>query len=107
MTEDEILERAQKLAEAAVEAGAKENHLNWALTHLKRHRNVAETDRLMRDLRFTAFARRAQRTREQLEALHTALHHALATVRNDRDAAQIVGWARRLMPVLRLDRKGP
>lgn len=73
-----------------------ENQLGMVLAHLRRHQDPAATERLLENLLKSPFANRTQRTREQMADLHREVGRVLRRYTSWHDAAQIVGWAKRL-----------
>ncbi len=98
---DLLMQRAETLARQCAMAGVLENQLGNVLAHLKRHRDVAATRRLLDHLVRSPFAFRSKSTRRQFEALARHVKPALGTARGWQEAAQIVGWAKRLSAVFR------
>ncbi len=101
MNEDDLLRRAETLARQCASAGVLENQLGNVLAHLKRHRSPAATRKLLDSLKTSPFATRTQSTRRQFEALARYVAPALGTARGWQEAAQVVGWAKRLSAVFR------
>ncbi len=99
MNDDLLMQRARALAERCATDGVLENQLGNVLAHLKRHRDIAATGRLIDALKTSPFARRTQSTRRQFEALARHVTPALRGVRDWEEAAQVVGWAKRLSPI--------
>ncbi len=96
MKEHEVMTRAETLARQCASAGVLENQLATVLAHLRRHRAVAATRRLLDDLTTSPFATRTKSTRRQFEELARHVKMALGGARTWEEAAQIVGWAKRL-----------
>lgn len=106
MTEQEILmERGDNLAAQCVLARVPDNHLGTVLAHLKRHRDPKATAKMLDELVKSPFARRFGKTGEQLEGLRRHVGSSLRQARDWQEAAQIVGWAKRLMAVRKLERR--
>ncbi len=101
MNEDDLMRRADTLARQCATAGVLENQLGNVLAHLKRHRSPAATRRLLDSLKTSPFATRTKSTRRQFEALARYVTPALGGARGWEEAAQIVGWAKRLSSVYR------
>ena len=99
MSEERLMQRGESLARLCAQNGVKESHLNWVLDHLKRFHDPAATRTLLEGLPRSAFARRTKQTREQLESLHRLVLPELPSQRPWQEAATIVGWAKRLLPV--------
>ena len=97
MTQEQTLSRAGTLARRAGAAGVRDDQLSLALVHLKRHRSVAATLALLAELKRSPFARRSGRSRDQLKALDEHVRAALQGISAWDEAAEIVGWARRLV----------
>lgn len=97
MNDDQILTRAETLARRAASAGVHEDQLALALSHLKRHQDVAATLRLLAELLRSPFSRRNNRTLNQFRAMEENVRSALQGVASWQDAAGIIGWARRLL----------
>lgn len=105
MTEQEILmERGDNLAAQCVLAQVPDNHLGTVLAHLKRHRDPKATARMLDELVKSPFARRFGKTGEQLEGLRLHVGSSLRQARDWQEAAQVVGWAKRLMAVRQLEK---
>ncbi len=100
MNDDDLMRRADTLARQCAGAGVLENQLGNVLAHLKRHRSPAATRRLLETLKTSPFATRTKSTRRQFEALARYVSPALGS-RDWQQAAQIVGWAKRLSAVYR------
>ncbi len=101
MTDEEQIRRGDTLARQCASAGVLENQLGLVLAHLKRHRDVRATGRLLESLRGSPFAGRTRSTRLQFEALEKHVRPALASATGWEEAAGIVGWAKRLSAVYR------
>ena len=93
------MRRGETLAQNCAGAGVLANQLGMVLAHLTRHRRPEATRQLLAALLTSPFARRSKRTRQQLENLERYVKTALANVSDWRQAAVIVGWAKRLWPV--------
>jgi hypothetical protein len=104
---DQVLAAADTLARRAAAAGVQDNQLAYALTHLKRHQDVAGTLSLLARLETSPFAKRSNQTPRQLAALRREVSESLQRVADWRDAAAIVGWARRLAAYYRPAGGGP
>ncbi len=102
MNEDDLMRRAEVLAQQCATSGVLENQLGGVLAHLVRHRSPAATRRLLDALQISPFATRTKSTRRQFEALARYVAPALSSVRGWQEAARIVGWAKRLSAVYRL-----
>ncbi len=95
--EDVVLERGKELAGACARAGVKDYQLGQVLAHLKRHRNVGATRRLLGDLVGSPFGLRTQAAKRQFPALEEKVGSALTGVSDWHKAAMVVGWAKRLL----------
>lgn len=95
--QDYILERARELASACGRAGIRDYQLGQVLTHLKRHRSVNATRKLLEELRKSPFATRTKSSREQFEALERHVGGELIRISDWQGAAEMVGWAKRLL----------
>jgi hypothetical protein len=92
---DEILDRATTLARRCDGDRVPENLLAMVLSHLRRHRDVAETLGLLTALQKSPFRQRTKSTPHQFAKLKD--HVTVAVTRTSwEEAAWIVGWARRL-----------
>lgn len=96
MTQEQRLARAETLARKAAGAEVREHQLALALVHLKRHRDVRATLDLLKELKHSPFAGRSNRSRKQLTGLEEHVRQAIQGLAWD-EAAEIVGWARRLV----------
>jgi hypothetical protein len=96
LTTAQVLAAAETLAQRAAGAGVQDNQIAFVLTHLKRHHDVAGTLALLASLRTSPFARRSKQTPRQMAALCTLVSESLRPGLDWREAAAIVGWARRL-----------
>ncbi len=101
MNDEVLMQRARSLAEKCATAGVLENQIANVLAHLKRHRDPAATSKLLDALKTSPFATRSKSSRRQLTALADHLKPALASARDWREAAPVVGWAKRLSPIFR------
>jgi hypothetical protein len=97
LTSDQKLSKADTLARKAAAGGVHDNQLSLALVHLKRHQDVAASLALLRELKRSSFARRSKQTPFQFKALEESVRLALQGVSDWKEAAEIVGWARRLV----------
>ncbi|RMH23580.1 MAG: hypothetical protein D6696_00145 [Acidobacteria bacterium] len=97
--EEVLLERARNLAASCARSGVKDYQLGQVLAHLKRHQDVAATRRLLSELKQSPFGRRTRSAEEQFSALEANVGTALARVPSWRQAAALVGWAKRLLRV--------
>ncbi len=104
MNESDVMTRAETLARQCASAGVLENQLGTVLAHLRRHRDVAATRRLLDDLTTSPFATRTKSTRRQFEELARHVKPALGGTVGWQEAVQIVGWAKRLSAVFRTRR---
>lgn len=96
--EERILSRAHVLARACAGERVLGNHLAQVVTHLKTHRDPGATKTLVAALKGSVFALRTGSTRRQLEALARLVGPEIRRDRDWREAAAVVGWARRLLP---------
>ena len=94
---DKILPSARVLAERCAGDRVPDNLLAMVLAHLRRHRDVQATLRLLAALPQSPFARRTGSTPHQMKSLRQHTDKALARVSDWEEAAWIVGWARRLV----------
>lgn len=100
MTEQEILmQRGDNLARQCALGGVLPNHLGTVLAHLKRHRDPKATAEMLDELARSRFASRTKSTRGQFEGLRQHVVPALRQAKTWQQAAQVVGWAQRLMAV--------
>jgi hypothetical protein len=97
LTTDQMLSRANALANQIAAARVPEEQLAMALVHVRRHRDVAATLILLGELRQSSFARRSRSTSEQLRNLEESVRRALLGLNAWEDAAMVLGWARRLV----------
>ncbi len=93
---DEILSRANTLAQRCGGDRVPENLLAMVLAHLRRHHDLQATRSLLAALQRSPFRLRTQSTARQLAKLETHVTATLGGVSGWEDAAWIVGWARRL-----------
>jgi hypothetical protein len=94
--EDLQLQGGAELARRCVQSGVLENQLSMIVAHLRRHKSLDETLKLVRALPGSVFAMRTNRTRTQLTGLSEHVGRALERASDWQEAARIVGWARRL-----------
>lgn len=92
--EETLMTQGEALARQC--GNVNENQLGMVLAHLRRHKDPAATERLLEKLLTSPFARRTQSTRRQMEDLHHEVGRVLRKHKNWHDAAQVVGWAKRL-----------
>jgi hypothetical protein len=97
LTSDQILTRANTLANQIAAAHVPDAQLSMVLVHLKRHRDVAATLRLLAALRLSPFGRRNRGTPAQFRALEENVRRALQGPPTWEEAAAILGWGRRLV----------
>jgi hypothetical protein len=97
LTSDQILTRANTLANQIAAAHVPDAQLSIVLVHLKRHRDVAATLKLLKELKLSPFSRRNQGTPAQFRALEDNVGRALQNVTAWEEAAAILGWGRRLV----------
>jgi hypothetical protein len=93
---NEILGRANTLAQRCGGDRVPENLLAMVLAHLRRHRDIKATASLLADLQKSPFRNRTKSTRYQFANLEAHVKSAFTGVSDWEDAAWIVGWARRL-----------
>lgn len=93
---DEILARANTLAQRCGGDRVPENLLAMVLAHLRRHRDIEATARLLAELQRSPFRNRTKSTPYQFAKLEAHVKSAFTRVSDWEDAAWIVGWARRL-----------
>jgi len=96
LTTEQVLMRAETLAQLAAAAGVTDEQLALVLVHLKRHRDVGGTLTLLKELKRSPFSRRSRQTPRQLAALEESVRGALKGLSSWEEAAGIIGWARRL-----------
>ncbi len=96
LTNEQVLSKADVLARQVVEGDVQDNQLAFVVAHLKRHRDVAATLELLKNLEVSPFARRTHQTPGQFAGLRRWVSASLSTIADWQDAAAIVGWARRL-----------
>ncbi len=101
MQEEDLMRRGDSLAQRCAMDQVPENQLGMVLAHLKRHRRPQATRELLKNLLRSPFAYRSRSTREQFENLERHVKASLSHVSDWRQAAIIVGWAKRLWPVYR------
>lgn len=94
---EHILSRADALAQQTAGAGVPDAQLSLVLSHLKRHRDVAATLELLKELKRSPFAFRNRGTPAQYSSLDESVRFALKGMTAWEDAAAILGWARRLV----------
>lgn len=92
-----LMERARVLAVACQRDRVRDNKLSQVLVHLKRHRSVVATCRLLEELPRSPFATRSKSTREEWENLQRHVGTELMSISDWQGAAEMVGWARRLL----------
>ena len=92
-----LLERARVLAIACQRDGVKDSQLSQVLVHLKRHHSVVATRKLLEELPRSPFAFRSKSSRVQLENLQRHVGTELMGISDWQGAAEMVGWARRLL----------
>jgi hypothetical protein len=97
LSDEQILSKAETLARQTAAAGVRDEQLALALVHLKRHQSIAATLALLAELKRSSFAKRTRQTPGQFAALEEHVGRALTGVSEWRQAAEIVGWARRLV----------
>lgn len=97
LTNDQILTRANTLASQIATAHVPDAQLSMVLVHLKRHRDVAATLKLLTELRRSPFGRRNRVTPDQFRALEENVRRALQGPPTWEEAAAILGWGRRLV----------
>lgn len=97
LTSEQKLSKAETLARKAAAAGVHDDQLSLALVHLKRHRDVAASLVLLDELKRSSFSRRSNQTPFQFKALEENVRLALQGISDWKEAAEIVGWARRLV----------
>lgn len=98
---EDLMQRGDALARQAALAGVLENQLALVVSHLRRHQDKSSTLTLLEELKDSPFAKRSKGTPDQFKALHRLVRAALSTAQDWEEAAQIVGWARRLLAVHR------
>jgi hypothetical protein len=96
MTEEELMQRGQELAKSCADAQVPDNQLALVLAHLTRHHNLEGTLLMVERLPKSPFGKRSKRTREQLEKLEIHVNRALREISGWHEAAQVVGWGKRL-----------
>lgn len=99
MNEEVLMQKGESLARLCAQSGVQEAHLNWVLEHLKRFQDPGATRTLLEALPRSAFARRTRSTAEQIDHLRRLVLAELPRQRPWQEAATIVGWAKRLLPV--------
>jgi len=97
MKVDEILPKARVLAEHCAGDGVPDNLLAMVLSHLRRHRDVPATLRLLSALPQSPFGQRTRSTFRQMTGLKRHATAAISGISSWEEAAWIVGWARRLV----------
>jgi hypothetical protein len=97
LTSDQILTRANTLASQIAAARVPDAQLSMALVHLKRHRDVAATLKLLAELRRSPFGHRNRGTSEQFRVLEENVRRALQGLTVWEEAAAVLGWGRRLV----------
>ena len=107
LTDEQILSKAETLAQRAASAGVHEDQLSFAFAHLKRHQSVAATLQLLSELLKSSFSKRSSQTPVQFKALEENVRAALQGVSSWQEGASIVGWARRLLKFYRPDGNPP
>ena len=95
-TEERLMQKGHELAQNCVMAGVLENQLALVLAHLKRHRNPQDTLELVSRLPKSPFGTRSGKTRTQFEKLELNVKRALGGLSDWQEAAQVVGWGKRL-----------
>lgn len=93
---EEILKKANVLASRCAGDGVPDNLLSLVLAHLRRHRQVEATLKLLQELPNSPFGTRTNQTRHQFTRLKQHVSDALSPKQGWEEAAWIVGWARRL-----------
>ncbi len=101
MTDEELMQRGEALARQCMGAGVLENQLAVVLAHLKRHQDPRATRRLLSELNRSPFAVRTKSSRRQYEALEKHVGAALGRTSDWNEAANVVGWAKRLAPIFK------
>lgn len=99
MTEEQLMQKGDALARSCAGARILESQISWILEHLKRHRDVKATRHLLDTLPRSPFASRSRSTADQLAHLQRLVKPELSTQRTWQEAAAVVGWAKRLLPV--------
>lgn len=99
MTEGQLMQKGDALARSCASARILESQINWVLQHLKRHRDVQATRQLLDTLPRSPFASRSRSTADQLANLQRLVKPELSSQRTWQQAATVVGWAKRLLPV--------
>jgi hypothetical protein len=99
MSLDLWISRGEALARQCAGGGVTESQIAQLLAHLKRNQNLASTRALLDRLPTSPFGTRTGSTRKQYEALTKHVGPALRRAATWQEAAQILGWAKRLMPL--------
>ncbi len=92
------LNLANTLASRLGQAKVTKNQLAIFLSHLRRHKNLEATRKLLENLPNSSFAQRTKSTRSQFEHLASQLGPILKESDSWEEAAWILGWAARLIP---------
>lgn len=104
-SDEDLMLRGKQLAGDASGAGVLENQLARVAAHLKRHRNLQQTLGMLDALIKSPFANRNRGTRSQYKVLSRLVRGAVVGA-DWEQAAQIVGWARRLLTAERVGAAG-